>query len=91
MGMASRTNGQAPRGGPGSADPRSFWPIQVSADPRWAPLGVCFLGVAVLWDLPSVPGVHVLLRRFRRPGGPWIHVKSTCHALIRRGLPPLDW
>jgi hypothetical protein len=29
---------------------------------------VCFLGVAVLWALRSVPGVHVLLRRFRRSG-----------------------
>jgi hypothetical protein len=52
MGMASRTNGQAPRGGPGSADP------------RWTSLAVCFFGVAVLWALRSVPGVPVLLRWF---------------------------
>jgi hypothetical protein len=67
--MASRTNGQAPRGGPGSADPRLVRSILGSADSK-APLGLCFLGVAILWALKSVPGVHVLLRRFRRFGGP---------------------
>jgi hypothetical protein len=30
---------------------------------------VCFLGVAVLWALKSVPGVHVFLRQFRRSSG----------------------
>jgi hypothetical protein len=31
---------------------------------------MCFLGVAVLWALRSVPGVHVLLRQFRRSSEP---------------------
>jgi hypothetical protein len=52
-----------------------------STDPRWVPLGVCFLGVAVLWALRSVPGVHVLLRRFRRSGEPMdpceVHVSHS--------------
>jgi hypothetical protein len=67
--MASRTNGQAPRGGPGSTDPRSVRLILGSTDPRWAPLEVYFLGVAILWALKSIPGVHVFLRQFRRSGG----------------------
>jgi hypothetical protein len=67
--MVSRTKGQAPRGGPGSTDPRSVRPILGSYDPGWAPLGVCFVGVIVLWALKSVPGVHVFLRQFRHSGG----------------------
>jgi hypothetical protein len=70
LGVASRTNGQAPRGSPGSTDPRAVRLILGSADPMWAPLGVCFLGVAVLWVLKSVLGVHILFRRFRYSGGP---------------------
>jgi hypothetical protein len=42
---------------------------------------VCFLRVAVLWALKSVPGVHVFLRRFRRSGGPMdpctVHVSRS--------------
>jgi hypothetical protein len=78
--VASRTNGQAPHGSLASTDPRSVRPILVSADPRWASLGVCFLGVVVLRALKSVPSVHVFLRRFRRSGGPMdpceVHVSS---------------
>jgi hypothetical protein len=40
-----------------------------SANPLWAPLRVCLHLVAVLWALRSVPGVHALLRWFRRSGG----------------------
>jgi hypothetical protein len=47
----------------GSADPRVN-PSQVG------PLEVCFLGVAILWALRSVPSVHMLLRWFRNFGGP---------------------
>jgi hypothetical protein len=79
--MDSRINGQVPHGGPGSADPRSVWPILGSADTRWDPLRVCFLKVAVLWALKLVPGVHVLLRRFRHSGGPMdpfeVHVSGS--------------
>jgi hypothetical protein len=89
--MASKTNAQAPCGGPGSADPRSVWPMLGSTDPKWAKLGVCFLGVAVLWALKSVPGVHVFLRRFRCSGGPMdpceVHVShSDSSGLASLGL-----
>jgi hypothetical protein len=67
---ASRTNKQAPCGGPGSADQRSVRSILGSADPQVAPLGLCFLGVAVLWALRSVPGVHMQFKQFRHSGGP---------------------
>jgi hypothetical protein len=69
-GDASRTNGEAPHGGSRLANPRSVRPIQGLTDPRWDPLSVCFLEVAVLWVLRSVPGVHVLLRWFRHSSGP---------------------
>jgi hypothetical protein len=40
-----------------------------------------FLEVDVLWALRSVPGVHVLLRPFRRSGGPMdpceVHVSCS--------------
>jgi hypothetical protein len=79
--MASRTNGEAPHGGLGSTDPRSVWPILGSADPRWAPLEVCFLGVAILWALESVTSVHMFLRWFRHSGGPMdpceVHVSCS--------------
>jgi hypothetical protein len=68
--MASRTNGQTPCGSSGSANPRSVRLILGSADPRWAPLRVSFLGVAVLWALKSVPDVHVFLAHFGCSGGP---------------------
>jgi hypothetical protein len=52
-----------------------------SGDPMWAPLRVCFLWVAVMWALRSVPGVHVLLRRFGFSGGPMdpceVHVSHS--------------
>jgi hypothetical protein len=52
-----------------------------SADSLWAPLGVCFLWVAVLWALRSVLGVHMFLRQFRHSGGPMdpceIHVSRS--------------
>jgi hypothetical protein len=90
-GMASRTNGQAPRGSVGSTDPRSVRPILGSADPRWAPLRVCFLRVVVLWALKSVTGVHMFLRQFRRSGGPMdpceVHVsRSNLSGLASLGL-----
>jgi hypothetical protein len=79
--MASRTNGQAPRGSPGSTDPRSVRSILGSANPQAGPLEVCFLWVAIPWALRSVLGVHMLLRRFRRSGGPMdpceVHVSHS--------------
>jgi hypothetical protein len=62
-----------------------------SADPLWAPLGVCFLQVAVLWVLRSLPCVHVFLRRFRRSDGPMdpceVHVScSDSSGLASLGL-----
>jgi hypothetical protein len=78
-----------------------------SVDPLWAPLEVCFLWVAVLWALRSVPGVHVLFRRFRRSGGPMdpceFHVSCsdplgltslglvTCLACIGSEVATLSW
>jgi hypothetical protein len=78
-----------------------------STDPLWAPLGVCFLQVAVLWVLGSVPGVHMFLRRFRRSGGPMdpceVHVSHsdssglgflglvTCHACVAPEVAAPPW
>jgi hypothetical protein len=89
--MASSTNGQVPRGSPESIDPRSVRLILGSADPKLAPLRVCFLGVAVLWALKSVPGVHVFLRQFGCFGGPMdpceVHVShSDSSGLASLGL-----
>jgi hypothetical protein len=52
---------------------------------------VCFLGVVVMWALRLVPGVHVLLRRFRPSGGPMdpceVHVsRSDSSGLASLGL-----
>jgi hypothetical protein len=77
------------------------------ADPLWAPLGVCFLWVAILWVLRSVPSVHVFLRRFRCCDGPMdpceVHVSHfdsselaslglvTCLACIGSEVAALPW
>jgi hypothetical protein len=89
--MASRTNRKAPHGSPGSTDPRSVRPILGSTDPKWAPLGVCFLRVAILWVLKSVPSVHLFLRWLRHSGGPMdpceVHVsRSDLSGLASFGL-----
>jgi hypothetical protein len=52
---------------------------------------VCFLEVAVVWALKSVPGVHVFMGWFRRFGGPMdpceVHVsRSDSSGLASLGL-----
>jgi hypothetical protein len=52
--MASRTNGEAPRGSPWvGAHGRFGRPVGL-ADHLWAPLRLCFLCVVVMWVLRSV-------------------------------------
>jgi hypothetical protein len=77
LGPMGRHHVEAPEWG---AQGRFGRPVGLT-NPLWAPLRVCFLWVVNLWAFRSVPGVHVLLRRFRRSGGPMdpceVHVSCS--------------
>jgi hypothetical protein len=81
IGQSTSARSETPQGWPQDQWTSATWKPRINrpkvgsanpiglTDPRWAPLVVCFLRVAVLWALKSVPGVHVFLRRFRRSDG----------------------
>jgi hypothetical protein len=75
---------------PGTSRPKVGSTDPTVSRPPGGPTQVCFLGVVVLWALRSVPGVHMLLRRFRFSRGPMdpcVHVShSDSSGLASLGL-----
>jgi hypothetical protein len=89
-GIHCKTNKEAPRGRPGSTDPRSVQPILGLDRPPVGPLVLCFLVVAIRWVLMAVPGVHGVLRWF----GSWaLQSMWRPHVVLWfvGGVPLLDW